>query len=290
MSGGQRNERKRKQQQRQGGGSQTSSQHKSAAKSVSSARGAKNSRNQVLAGIAVVVVLAVAVIGGVLYTNSQGAEQQDIASQVRTELRIADNGVPKVKVAAEKLAPRITEAGVVEAGNPNAKLTVSVYEDFLCPYCGQLFQQSNKELEQAVDNGQIKLQYHLVNFLEDGSNPPGYSTRAANAAMCTVDSGKFRPYYEKLFGSQPREGGPGYSDAQLIAFGKQVGAGSKFESCVKGGKYRNAVNTASQAAQQRLAETSPSGQVGTPTVLVAGKQINALGKPEWLRQLIGAKG
>lgn len=290
MSGGQRNERKRRQQEQQGQ-QKTPQQGKSsaqAARSVSSARGAKGSRNQVLAGVAVVVVLAVAIIGGVLYTSSQNAAQDDVAGQIRTELEIGDGGVPATSVPAEQVAPRITGAGIVQAGSPKAPVTVDLYEDFLCPYCGQLFQQSNKELEQAVDNGQIKLNYHLVNFLDDASDPPGYSTRAANAAMCSVDGGKFRPYYEKLFTDQPEEGGPGYPNQQLVAMGRQVGLGQEFASCVQRGTYTDQVRSASTRAQQRLAQVT-GGQVGTPTVVVAGRQIEALGKPEWLRELIGPK-
>jgi protein-disulfide isomerase len=284
VSGGQRNERKRRQQ-----GQEKPQQSKSAAqaaKSVSSARGAKGSRNSVIAGVAVVIVLAVAVIGGVLYTQNQSATQDSVAGQIRSQLNIGSDGVPVTKVSQDKLAPRIAQPGVVQEGNPDATMTVDVYEDFLCPYCGELFKQSHKEMEQAVDNGQVKMNYHLVNFLDEGTQPPGYSTRAASAGMCSVDSGKFRPYYEKLFSDQPEEGGPGYTNQQLIAIGKQVGLGQQFSNCVQQGKYTGQVRSAGTQAQLNLAKVT-GGQVGTPTVLVAGKQIEALGKPEWLRELIG---
>ncbi|MGH3622589.1 MAG: DsbA family protein [Sciscionella sp.] len=296
MSGGERNERKRKQQQQQRQGQRQSgkggqqSRSSRGAKAVASARGVKTGRNRVVVAVVVVVVLAVAIIGGVLYSTSQHKEQDSIADQIRTELKIGDNGVSATKVPQEKLAPRIAGDGVVEAGNPSAVLTADLYEDFICPYCGQLYKQSNTELEKAIDDGKIKLRYHLLGFLDGNSSPPGYSSRAASAALCSVDDGRFRPYYEQLFSKQPEEDGPGYSDQQLTKTGQDVGLGADFAKCVSSGKYRGAVRDGTQQGEQRLQQLSGGKSVGTPTVVVNNHIVRALGEANWLSNLIGAKG
>ncbi|WEV46106.1 thioredoxin domain-containing protein [Bifidobacterium sp. ESL0690] len=63
--------------------------------------------------------------------------------------------------------------------NPDAP-TVEIYEDFLCPYCGDLTRALTPTLEKLQAARQINLEFHIVN-LYDTPSTDRYSTRAANA-------------------------------------------------------------------------------------------------------------
>jgi hypothetical protein len=72
----------------------------------------------------------------------------------------------------------------------------------------------------------------------DGLSSTRYLSRAAAASGCASDLGKFPQYAHAVFAKQPPEGGPGLSDAELVAIGAMVGsASSEFSPCVSSGRY-----------------------------------------------------
>ena len=92
--------------------------------------------------------------------------------------------------------------------------------------------------------------------------------RAANASCCAQDQGKFVAYHDEVFKNQPTEEGKGYTDDQLIAFGKTAGVPdmTKFTACVKDQTFKGWVDAVA-------AEGQAAGITGTPTYKVDGKQI-----------------
>ena len=75
-----------------------------------------------------------------------------------------------------------------------------------------------------------------MNFLDEASTT-NYSTRASAASACAADQGRFPEYAHALFEHQPPEGGPGLSDAELTAVGKEAGLAETFGNCVAEGPY-----------------------------------------------------
>jgi protein-disulfide isomerase len=146
---------------------------------------------------------------------------------------------------------------------------VDLYVDYLCPNCKAFEDAASSALDQLVSAGKIKLVYRPIAILDRSSNPSGYSTRAGSAAGCAADGGKFLPFTKALYAQQPAEGSAGLTDDQLVQIGAGVGLiNPSFAQCVRAGRYASwmAHNTESAAA----------GNVnGTPTVLVAGKQVEA---------------
>ena len=232
-------------------------------RAVSAARrSAGGGRAGVYAGVAVIVVLVVVVALGVW------------ASRGRAPTLAA---VPPVRVSAHY--PVGVREGVVVAGAPGAPTTVDAYEDFLCPICDAFESQHASTIQQALTAGWITVRYHMLNLLEDRSNPPGYSLQAANAGLCAAEAGVFPSYHASLYAKQPQEGGPGYTPDQLVALGRALGAGSSFASCARSGTYDAQVNSQLSAAEndQTLVQQGPNGSsFGTPTVLVDGKIIPVL--------------
>ncbi len=219
----------------------------------------KRSNPSLLIVIAVVVV-AVLVGGVVLYMRSSSSS------------------------ATATPAYTATAAGaVVTAGT--GKPTIDVYEDFLCPNC-EIFEKTyGNQIVSALNEGKLTVRFHSIAILDSRTNPAGYSTRAANAALCAVPAGIYPAYREKLFANQPAEGSAGLTNDQLVQLGTQLGAKGDFAACVTGAK-----NAAAVGAETRKAVADPSlqtdGVFGTPTV-VANGAIVSLNNTSWLKAITG---
>lgn len=154
-----------------------------------------------------------------------------------------------------------------DVGDSGSPVEVIVYEDFQCPYCKALEESSGDYLEDAMEAGDITVEYRIVSFLDQASANE-YSSRAANAALCVFDTGgasAFYEFHEALFERQPAEGTPGPEDEQLTAYASAAGAGAAAD-CI-----------ADQAMADQVAENTKlmaqEGVSGTPTVLVDGEQV-----------------
>jgi protein-disulfide isomerase len=178
-----------------------------------------------------------------------------------------------------------TAAGAVVTAGTGGKAVIDVYEDFLCPNC-EIFEKAyGNEIVSALNEGKLTVRYHSIAILDSRSTPPGYSTRAANAALCAVPAGIYPTYHQKLFTSQPSEGSAGLTDAQLAQFGTELGAKGDFAACVTGAK-----NAAAVTAETKKAIADPAlqtgGQFGTPTVVANGAMVD-LNNTGWLKAIIG---
>ncbi len=289
MGGAKRAQRRRRQQEAAAAaGKEPNASNASKASSASGASGASKKsavvqqarvsgdRSRLLTGVVVVAVIAAVVIGGVMWQRSRSAPPD--AAPVKT-------------VTAEY--PVTVDDGVVVAGEDSADVTVDVYEDFLCPACGSFEARDATKIEQALEDGSIRVRYHVLNLLDQQSNPPGYSLDAAASALCAADAGEFPTFHASLFADQPREGGRGYSIDQLVQLGRDAGiTDAAFESCVRGGTHAEAVRAQLESARtdQALRRPNPNGgdsYFGTPTVVVGGKIVD-LGNANWLDDAIGA--
>ena len=121
--------------------------------------------------------------------------------------------------------PVAVDGVVVTAGQPTAPVTIDVYEDFLCPFCERFETRNRDDLTAALNEGRVKVNFHALNILDARTTPPGYSTLAANAALCAVPAGIWPAYHERLFAEQPAEGSAGLTAAQLV--GDRHGAGRR---------------------------------------------------------------
>ena len=155
-------------------------------------------------------------------------------------------------------------------GAAGAPVTVTVYEDFMCPFCGQFEAASSDMLQQYVDSGDARVDYRVLSFLDRFSNGTEYSTRATNALGVVLDTSGpdvAKKFHDLLYENQPAENSDGLSDEQIIDLAVQAGAE---ESAVKGpiesGKFEQWVQNATDDA-------SKEGVNSTPTVLVDGTKI-----------------
>ncbi|RZT84195.1 protein-disulfide isomerase [Pseudonocardia sediminis] len=175
---------------------------------------------------------------------------------------------------------------VVTSGAASAPVTVDVYEDFLCPACQQFERIYGDEITAALNEGKIKVNYHVIAILNERSNPAGYSTLAGNAGLCAADAGIWPAFHSRLFAEQPSEGGAGKTAQELATIGQQLGAQGDFAGCVTGNGDAGAITQATDDAAGDQA-VAPGGRLSTPTVLVNGKAIE-LNDSDWLKNATGA--
>ena len=156
------------------------------------------------------------------------------------------------------------DAVVIGAG----QVRVDAFIDFLCPFCQRFELSSQSVLAELTADGLASLAYHPMNFLDEASTT-NYSTRAAAASGCAADQGRFLDYAHALFVSQPPEGGPGLSDAELAGLGRTAGLDSApFAACLSDGRY---LDWPAYVTARAIA----AGVEATPTVLVAGVPVRA---------------
>ena len=159
-----------------------------------------------------------------------------------------------------------TDSGAVVIGKPEAKVTVTVFLDFMCPYCGRFEAANGSALAAAVDSGTAKIEVHPMAFLDDSSSGTKYSTRAANAfvTVANQDPAKALTFSQLLFANQPSEGSAGLSDAKIGELATQAGASAEVVASFANQTYQPWVAKITQQAWD-------SGITGTPTVKINGE-------------------
>jgi protein-disulfide isomerase len=163
--------------------------------------------------------------------------------------------------------PGVTEDLGIPVGTATSPV-VDLYEDFQCPVCGAFEQNIGPTLEQMATDGQVKIIYHIMSFLDINLNNDS-SVRAANAAGCAQDQGMFLAYHNEVFANQPATEGDGYTDSQLVQFAQDISMPdmTKFQQCVNNDTYGTWVTQMEKNSENDLV-------TGTPTIKVDGTEIN----------------
>ncbi|GAA3826714.1 DsbA family protein [Nocardioides panacisoli] len=163
--------------------------------------------------------------------------------------------------------PAGSSANGVTIGPDSAPHTVVIYEDFLCPFCGELEHQTHAKLAELAADGKVQVEYRPFDLL-GGGNPESYSERSLNAFAAVLDSAgpeAAKKMHDLLYENQPSESGPFPSDDDLLALAVQAGASeSQVKDDIENGGQQDFVDQATAAAQK-------AGVKSTPTVLVDGK-------------------
>jgi protein-disulfide isomerase len=209
-------------------------------------------RRTLIVASAVVAVLGLAAVIGLVAANS--GKDDDGATEAGPLL------APSGAQGEEQLA--------IPVGATDAPSTLTVWEDFRCPACAQFENALREPIHELEQAGQIKIEYYLATII-DGNMGGSGSLRAANAAACAQDAGKFVEYHDVLYMNQPPEPDDAFADnGRLIELaGKVEGLDTPaFRSCVEEGKHDAWVEKSNAAFQA-------GGFRGTPTVLLNGESI-----------------
>ena len=185
-------------------------------------------------------------------------QQQKLAAQ---RARLVEALRSQAKILDRLQAPPIVRVEVPIDGAPlrgasDAPVTLVEFSDFHCPFC----KQAQTTLAQLLARypGKVKLVYR--DFPIDGLHPE--ARRAAEAARCAQDQGKFWEYHDLLFAGPARA-----APEDLERYGGQVGLDLvAFGRCLSGGVHRAAV-------QRDVDEGTRLGVGGTPGFFVNGRPL-----------------
>lgn len=208
--------------------------------------------NRVVVATVVVVLVLAAVVTAVIL-GARGKGQADSAGGSALPKNVAAMG-----------------AGiVVNPGAPSTVPTMDLYEDFQCPVCGRFEQLYGPQVTQLAAQNRVKLVVHMLSFLDDKLRNNS-SNRAANAAACAADAGRFFPFHAAVFAGQPTQEGAGYTDAQLAGFAQTAGitgpALQTWQSCYSAKRHNQYVASVQDQADRDHVN-------GTPTIRLNGKDV-----------------
>ena len=207
---------------------------------------AERRRNVLRTGGIVVAVLVVAIVAAVAMALSGGD----------------DEAAPAGKVVVPAGA---TADGRIAVGQADAPVSVTVFFDYMCPFCGRFEAANGAALDRMVTSGQARLDLRPMSFLDRQSDGARYSTRAANAVATVADGAPDRvwAFHQALFAAQPKEGTSGPSDRELADLARAAGVPADVVARFDDGEFTGWVADVTQKAFD-------AGVTGTPTVLLDG--------------------
>ncbi|MEP7342304.1 MAG: thioredoxin domain-containing protein [Acidobacteriota bacterium] len=152
---------------------------------------------------------------------------------------------------------KIPVEGAPFKGGANAPVTIVEFSDYHCPFCIRVQGVLSQVLARYGD--QVKLVYRDMPI--DQLHPQ--ARRAAEAAHCANDQGKFWPYHDQLYLS-----GADVSPEKLKSIAQSSGLDvAAFESCLASGKHRAYI-------QQSIDGAARLGLSGTPAFLINGRFLS----------------
>jgi protein-disulfide isomerase len=136
-------------------------------------------------------------------------------------------------------------------GSVDAPVTLVEFSDYQCPFCKRFFDTTLPALKtEYIETG--KLRYVFRDFPLDQIHP--FARKAAEAAHCTGDQGKYWEMHDVMFQNQRA-----LQDEQLRAHAEGLGGidMAAFEDCLTSGKY-------SAEVQKDFEAGAAAGVRGTP--------------------------
>jgi protein-disulfide isomerase len=161
-------------------------------------------------------------------------------------------------------------------GDRTARVTIVEFSDFQCQYCGAYARDTfEKIVDQYVKTGKVR--YVARNFPIEQIHP--LAMKAAEAAMCAKEQGKFWEAHRLFFDNQPV-----LDEVIRLQQGDAVTVGintSVFEQCIASKKYAEFIT-------RDLTEGIELGVKGTPTFFLGYSDLKDLSHIRAVKSLVGA--
>ena len=185
-------------------------------------------------------------------------EEQERANAYRALVAELRKGAPPVTMVLD--APRSTIA--IEADDPtlgpaNAPVTLIEFSDFQCPFC-QRVEPTLKRIRETYGD---RVRIVWKDFPLTQIHPQAF--KAAEAAHCAREQGKFWEYHDRLFANQQALQ---VDDLKQHASALKLDT-AKFNDCVDSAKYAERV-------QAQMGVGAALGVNSTPAVFVNGRLLS----------------
>ncbi len=174
--------------------------------------------------------------------------------------------------AVEDIVPVEARPSQIVWGDTAAKVVLIEFSDFECPFCGKYDAETYSRLEsEFVETGMVS--YMFRNMPVDALHLSAF--KAAEAAACAHEQGRFLPMRRSLFAAQNN-----LAIADLLARGHELGLNSdQFANCLNG--------FMSGRVKDDQAEAARLGITATPTFLLGSRAAD--GRIRAFRRINGAQ-
>lgn len=142
------------------------------------------------------------------------------------------------------------------------KVEIVIYTDFQCGACARLHSEVEGELLRLyVDTGEVSLDMRLLSAMGPDS------LRAAEAALCAADQGRFWDYRDAIFAAWLQAGEAAYSEEGLLSAAEGIGLDEgAFSACLQSGAKQAEV-------EENMDQAWAAGVTGIPTVFINGTKV-----------------
>jgi len=198
----------------------------------------------------------VATLRQIRLTKAREAYLQSLRSQASVHIALA----PPVAEVALDNAPR---RGPQEAG-----VLIVEFADYECPYCQRIHPELKKLQEEFA--GKVTLAF------KDFPLPMhAHAEKAAEAARCAAEQGKFWEFHDALFDNNQK-----LEPAQLKEYARVLKLDTaRFDECLDAGKQAASVH-------KDFAEGQRLGLTGTPAFFINGHYLSGAVKYDTLREIV----
>ena len=279
---------------------------KAAAMRKEQERKAKRNRIFAISGLLVALIA----LGAVVYVivsqrsateaaNSNVVYGQDAETVIAPALADVTSPAP----ADDKGGIPVSGSGAGDVGTVGeGDVDLSVYFDYMCPYCGDFDTMNSADMEAMLEEGGVTITYYPVSILDRFAAGSSYSTRAVNATAIVADKSPehFTAFITAMYRDQPEEGTSGRSDAEIAEVAESVGVPSDvtatFTDTVSG-TFATAEEEAVEGTWRTYAPWTLAATVqastdfpkfSTPTVLINGEKFTGWQTPGALKEAVDA--
>jgi protein-disulfide isomerase len=183
--------------------------------------------------------------------------QQNRLTEARRAYLKSLRDTAQVKVYLTPPIVRVSAEGAPFKGSQSAPITIVEFSDFQCSYCKRVLNVLNQVLERYPDKVKLAFRdFPIVNI-----HP--HAQKAAEAAHCAAEQGKFWEYHDLLFEKQ--EAIPTTNFAEYAkALGLDV---TTFQACIDSRKHKETV-------ERNYADGVKAGVSGTPAFFINGRPLS----------------
>ncbi len=176
-----------------------------------------------------------------------------------------------VQVTRGMLVAEAERAPGPTKGREDAPVTIVEFSDFQCSFCRKFWNETLPKIEaEYITAGRARFVYRHLAVLGP------FSERAAEAAECAREQGKFWAYHDRLF---EKSGRLTFTDARLM---EELRLDSPaFDTCIASGRHTDRIFRESALAR-RL------GANGTPTFLINGQLLIGAHPFETFKRILDA--
>ena len=175
---------------------------------------------------------------------------------IRRDLQEIKQQLAQQRTAAAPAAPQnvvLDLAGDPAKGRPDAPLTLVEFSDYQCPFCARIARETFPAVEKAyVETGKVRYV-----FRDFPLSMHRYAFKAAEAANCAGEQGKYWEMHDRLFenvSALEPEKLPGYAQAVGLDPGR-------FEECLGSGRHAEEIRADMEDGRK-------AGVRGTPTLMI----------------------